>query len=87
MEIPFYHTFLLYKIRQATHVDIVDLKRIKETIGRVSVRNGGLSHKLIRFIVKDLVSLGLIVKVSNEKYRLAERTKLESKIRALMLSF
>lgn len=85
MNKTFYHTFLIYKIRQNCKTDIIDITTIKETIRRISIRNGGLPRNMVVYIVQDLLDLGLMEKMSNDKYRII-KTQLESRIKALMLA-
>ena len=86
MDKTFYHTFLLYKIRQTCKTDVLDITRIKEVIRRVSTRNGGLPKSMVKYLVDDLLHMGLIEKISNDKYRILH-SQLESKIKALMMAY
>lgn len=85
MNPPFYHTFIIYRIRQRFHLDILEIGTIKEMVGRISTRNGGFPKNMSRFVIQDLIDFGLIKKVANSKYRIIH-TPLESKIKGLMLS-
>jgi hypothetical protein len=82
---PFYHTFLIYRIRQSTNSGIVDTATLREIIGRVSTRKAGLPRNFITFIIQDLLNLGLIGKIGNDVYRVGSKTKLEARIKSLML--
>lgn len=81
---PFFHTFLVYKIRQVNHSEILEIAKIKETVSRITRSNGGLPKNMIRYVIQDLIDLGLIIKFSNDKYKIVQ-TPLENKIKALMM--
>jgi hypothetical protein len=64
---------------------MVELSRIKEIIGRISRCNGGFPRQFIRYIVQDLVDMNLIIRLSNEQYRIL-KSPLEQRIKALMMA-
>jgi len=81
----YYHTLVLYKLKQNCKSDIVDISRIREVIGRVSIRKGGIPKQFVFLIIEDLLNLELIKRLSNEKYRILS-SPLESRIKALMMA-
>ena len=85
MDKTYYHSFLLYKLRQYSNSNIIEVSKIKQILGRFAVRTGGLPRWMVRYILEDMIALNLIVKITNERYRILN-SPLEKRIKALVLA-
>lgn len=83
----FYYTFIIYRIRQTSCSDIVDISKIKEIVGRVAISKQGLPRFMVRYIIQDLMDNQFIKKINSEKFQIEPMSKLENRIKALMLAY
>jgi len=83
MDKPFLHIFLLTKIRKKATSELVDGRFLKEQIGRVIVRKGGLPRFMIKYVIQDLVELGFIEHVNNNGVYRLNKIKEEKRIKML----
>lgn len=85
MDKPFLHLFILTKLRSKTATDLIDVKFLKENIGRIIIRQGGLPRYMIKYVIQDMVELGFITHVNNNGVYRLNKVKEEKRIKALAL--
>jgi hypothetical protein len=84
---PFLHLYLFAKIKEGTKLEVVDKDYIRETIGRIILRKGGLPKCMVKYIIEDMVNLELITPISGRGvYRLSDKGE-ERRIRKLLAFF
>lgn len=82
---PTLYVFLLTRIKKDYRLDLIEKKDLSEGIGRLIIRSGGLPRFMIKYIIEDMVKLGMIECVNNrELYRLKSCPE-EKKIAGLCL--
>ena len=71
MDKPFLYLFISSRIRRSTRTEIIDKNFLKEQIGRIIIRNGGVPKFMIKYIIEDLVKYEILTKVNKTNlYRL-----------------
>jgi predicted transcriptional regulator len=71
------------KLKENTKTKIVDGKYLKEHVSRVIVRNGGIPKFMVKYIIDDLIKLGLVKRLKFNEYELLE-SDYDKKIKQLM---
>lgn len=84
MDKPFLHLFIFSKIKKGSRCDIVDKTYLKEVIGRVLIRKGGLPRHMVKYIIDDLVELELLEEVNNREVYKLKADKSTKKVEALL---
>lgn len=73
MDKPFLYVFLSYRIRKSSKGDLVYKGFLKEQVGRIIGKNGGVPRFMFKYIIEDLVKYGILTKVNKTNlYRLNE---------------
>ena len=73
MDRPFLHLFILTRIKKKTRSVIVNKTFLRDQIGRILLRAGGLPKFMIKYIIEDMVKLGLIESINHrDLYKLLE---------------
>ena len=71
MDKPFIYVFLSYRIRKCARTDLLNKDFLKEQVGRVMIRSGGLPKFMIKYIIEDLVKYDILTKLNKTNlYRL-----------------
>ena len=86
MQNLFYHSFIHYKIKEKNKSNLIDLYTLKEIIGRITIRNGGFPRWAIKYIIEDLVTLGLLERKNKSLFEIKD-SNLENKIKALVITY
>jgi hypothetical protein len=61
MDKPFLHIYLIVRIKKKTKSKIVDKSFLYNEIGRaIRIQKGGLPKFMVKYIIDDLVKLGLL---------------------------
>jgi len=60
----FLHLFILTRIKKNMKTEIVDVHFLKENIGRVILRKGGVPSLMVKYVIEDMIQLGLIERVN-----------------------
>lgn len=83
MDEPFLYVFIISRIKRATKQEIINKNFLKEQIGRILIRQGGLPRFMIKYIIEDLVKYRILTKLNkNNLYRL-NKVKGEKQINLL----
>jgi DNA-binding MarR family transcriptional regulator len=80
----FLHLFILVKLKKCTKTKIVTTPFLKEEIARLLIRKGGLSKWTLKYIIEDLVKMGLIKRLNKVDLYLLNDFKEEKKINNLI---
>lgn len=83
MDKPFLHLFILTRIKRNTKCNIIDKGFLYNQIARVILRNGGIPKFMIKYVIEDMVELGLIECINNRDLYKLNEIKEEKKINAL----
>lgn len=59
-KVLFYPLFILVNIKKKARSKIVDIRFLKEEVSRLVIRKGGFSSWTVKYIIEDMVKLGLI---------------------------
>ncbi len=71
MDKPFLYVFISSRIRRSTKQEIINKDFIKEQIGRIIIRAGGIPKFMIKYIIEDLVKYEILTKINKTNlYRL-----------------
>jgi hypothetical protein len=83
---PFLHTYLLLRMKEHTKNPMVNVKFIKEQIGRAIVRNtgSGLPHYMIKYVLEDMLKYGLIRRINNRGLYQLLTVQEEKRVKGLM---
>ena len=74
------------KIRENSKTSIIGVSSLKEIIGRVILRKGGLPRFMVKYIIDDMVELGLLERLSASQYKVVE-SKCAKRIKVLIASY
>ena len=77
--IPIIHARIHQKIEKHADGNIVEYAFVKEWVGRMIIKKGGIPREDIKTTINDLVNMGLLKKVCRLKYQVLKNT--ERKIR------
>ena len=80
----FFYLFLLVKIKENTKSKVVDTKYLKEEISRIVVRKGGFPSRMVKYLINDLVKLGLIERKNKVNLFILSENNCEKKIKNLI---
>ena len=80
----FFYLFLLVKIKENTKSKVVDTKYLKEEISRIVVRKGGFPSRMVKYLINDLVKLGLIERKNKVNLYILNETNTEKKVKNLI---
>lgn len=62
---------------------IIDIHSLKEIIGRLIIRKGGIPKVMIKYIIEDLIKLGLLERLNFMNYKIIE-SNCDREIRTLL---
>lgn len=85
MDKPFLHLFILTKIRDKATNDFIDRSILKEQIARIILRKGGLPKFMVKYVIQDLIDLGIIEQINNNGLFRLNKIKEEKRIRNLLI--
>jgi hypothetical protein len=80
----FFYLFLLVKLKENTKSKVVDTKYLKEEISRIVVRKGGFPSRMVKYLINDLVKLGLIERKNKVNLFILSENNCEKKIKNLI---
>ena len=80
----FFYLFLLVKLKENTKSKVVDTKYLKEEIIRIVVRKGGFPSRMVKYLINDLVKLGLIERKNKVNLFILNDNTCEKKIKNLI---
>lgn len=81
-DIVFYN-FLYMKIKDNSKTEIINLRDLKEIVGRIVIRKGGIPRFMVKYIIGDLIILGLLERIRFNEYKIVE-SNCDKKIRQLL---
>ena len=64
MDKPFLYVFISSRIRKSTKTEIINKEFLKEQVGRIIIRAGGIPKFMIKYIIEDLVKYEILTKVN-----------------------
>jgi len=65
------YIFLSYRMRKCTKTDLINKDFLKEQLGRILIRSGGLPKFMIKYVIEDLVKYNILEKLNKTNlYRL-----------------
>ena len=71
MDKPFIYIFISHRIRKSTRSDLVNKDFLREQLGRILIRAGGIPKFMIKYIIEDLVKYKILDKLNKTNlYRL-----------------
>jgi hypothetical protein len=79
--VNYLHSYFFMKIKEGSRTTIVDFSFLKEVIGR---NKGAIPKALTRYIIKDLVSLKLLIPLNKYTYQIVE-SDCDRKIKNLLM--
>ena len=85
MDKSYLHIYLLVKLKQQTKIDIVDKEFLKTRIGRILYMKGGIPKLMIKYIIQDMVDMGLITCLNKREIYRLNSCKTEQRIKALLM--
>ena len=80
----FFYLFLLVKLKENTKSKVVDTKYLKEEISRIVVRKGGFPSRMVKYLINDLVKLGLITRKNRVNLYILNESNAEKKVKNLI---
>lgn len=80
----FFYLFLLVKLKENTKSKVVDTKYLKEEISRIVVRKGGFPSRMVKYLINDLVKLGLITRKNKVNLYILNESNAEKKVKNLI---
>jgi hypothetical protein len=80
----FFYLFLLVKLKENTKSKVVDTKYLKEEISRIVVRKGGFPKRMVKYLINDLVKLGLITRKNKVNLYILNESNAEKKVKNLI---
>jgi hypothetical protein len=80
----FFYLFLLVKLKENTKSKVVDTKYLKEEISRIVVRKGGFPKRMVKYLINDLVKLGLITRKNKVNLFILNENNCEKKVKNLI---
>lgn len=80
----FFYIFLLVKLKENTKSKVVDTKYLKEEISRIVVRKGGFPKRMVKYLINDLVKLGLITRKNKVNLFILNENNCEKKVKNLI---
>jgi hypothetical protein len=80
----FFYLFLLVKLKENTKSKVVDTKYLKEEISRIVVRKGGFPSRMVKYLINDLVKLGLITRKNKVNLFILNENNCEKKVKNLI---
>jgi len=82
MTIPIIHSRIHAKLEERAQGNILGYPFIKEWIGRIIIKNGGLPKSDIHITILDMIDLGLLKRISRLKFQILKNKdkRLKNKI-------
>ena len=70
--IPIVYAYIYYHLKKRTNASIVLYSDVKSISGRALIRHGGFPKRLIKYVIQDMVKLGLLKKNNSRSFILVE---------------
>ena len=83
---PIIYTYIYMKLKENSRTSIINVYPLKETIARVIIRKGGLPKFMVKYVVDDLIVLGLLERLSKENYKILE-SNCDKRVKQLVASY
>jgi hypothetical protein len=84
MDRTFFYSYIHVKVKNLAMTNVIEKKHLKEIIGRIIVKKGGVPKFMVKYLVEDMTNLQLIKKLSDrDGYLILENPK-EKEIKNLI---
>lgn len=84
MDKPFLYIFISSRIRKSTRTNIINKEFLREQIGRILIRSGGLPKFMIKYIIEDLVKYEILTKLNKTNLYRLNKVNEEKRINLLI---
>jgi len=86
VNVPIVYTFIYMKVKDKSRTSVIHIDYLKEIIGRTIIRRGGIPRFMVKYVINDLISMGLIERLAYNQFKIRE-SSCDKKVKQLMSSY